>query len=147
MRTIPDPTFSKLTQSAMISSPTVTVEETDGCSSNVGRTRLPEDFRGMRGPDPELCGTVRARRERSPILCAGGHRNSSLKACSCANLWATQFGRAPLELSYLVTVLADTTLWYSAKIVPLSEPMRTVPRRSGPARRCAMVPSICSIDR
>ena len=37
---------------------------------------------------------VRARRERSPIFCAGG---TSLETCSCVNLWAAQIGR-PLEL-------------------------------------------------
>ena len=35
----PDPTFSKLTPSAIMSLPTVTVEEIDGCSSN--RVKLP----------------------------------------------------------------------------------------------------------
>ena len=37
---------------------------------------------------------VRARRERSPIFCAGG---TSLETCSCVNFWAAQIGR-PLEL-------------------------------------------------
>ena len=39
VRALLDPTFSKLTPSAMISSPTVRVEEIDGCSSDQGRGR------------------------------------------------------------------------------------------------------------
>ena len=77
-RTQHNRTFSKLTPSAMISSPTVTVEETDGCSSNVGRARLAEDFRGMRGPDPESCGRAREPREVAHLVrrrpSAIGHR-------------------------------------------------------------------------
>ena len=71
----------------MTSLPTVTVEETDGCSSNVGRARLPEDFRGIRGPDPER---VRA--------CAQAEsRRMALKTCSCVNLRVPFLGRL-LEL-------------------------------------------------
>jgi hypothetical protein len=88
-----DPTFSKLTLSAMTSSPTVTVEEIDGCSSNVGRARLAEDFRGMHGPDPESCGRARSPREVAHLE----RRRTSLKTCSCRNFWAAQLGR-PLEL-------------------------------------------------
>ena len=92
-RTQHNRTFSKLTPSAMISSPTVTVEETDGCSSNVGRARLAEDFRGMRGPDPESCGRAREPREVAHLV----RRRTSLKTCSCVNLRVPVLGR-PLEL-------------------------------------------------
>ena len=92
-RTQHNRTFSKLTPSAMISSPTVTVEETDGCSSNVGRARLAEDFRGMHGPDPESCGHVSKPREATHLV----RRRMALKTCSCANCCAAQLGR-PLEL-------------------------------------------------
>ena len=34
----------------------------------MGRTRLPEDFRGMRGPDPELCGRARSPREVAHLV-------------------------------------------------------------------------------
>ena len=77
----------------MISSPTVTVEEIDGFSSNVGRARLAEDFRGMHGPDPESCGRVRKPREATHLV----RRRMALKTCSCVNFWAAQLGR-PLKL-------------------------------------------------
>ena len=54
--------------SAMISSPTVRVEEIDGCSSDGGRTRPADDFRGIHGPDPESCGRARSTREVAHLL-------------------------------------------------------------------------------
>ena len=89
-------TFSKLTPSAMISSPTVRVEDIDGCSSNGGRARPAEDFRGVQLYMDRILSRagVHARRERSPIFCAGG---TSLETCSCVNLRAAQIVR-PLEL-------------------------------------------------
>ena len=54
--------------SAMISSPTVRVEEIDGCSSNGGRARPADDFHGVHGPDPESCGRARSTREVAHLL-------------------------------------------------------------------------------
>ena len=56
------------TPSTMISSPTVRAEEIDGCSSNGGRARPADDFRGMHGPDPESCGRARSTREVAHLL-------------------------------------------------------------------------------
>ena len=54
----------------MISSPTVTVEDIDGCSSNMGRARLAEDFSGMHRPDHASRAGVRAREPREVALLA-----------------------------------------------------------------------------
>ena len=54
--------------SAMISSPTVRVEEIDGCWSNGGRARPADDFHGVHGPDPESCGRARSTREVAHLL-------------------------------------------------------------------------------
>ena len=54
--------------SAKISSPTVRVEDIDGCSSDGGKTRPADDFRGIHGPDPESCGRARSTREVAHLL-------------------------------------------------------------------------------
>ena len=54
----------------MISSPTVRVEEIDGCSSDGGRARPADDFRGIHGSDPESCG-------RAHRLNIEGHRSKT----------------------------------------------------------------------
>ena len=54
--------------SAMIASPTVRVEEIDGCLSNGGRARPADDFHGVHGPDPESCGRARSTREVAHLL-------------------------------------------------------------------------------
>ena len=63
--------------SAMISSPTVRVEEIDGCSSNGGRARPADDFHGVHGPDPESCGRARSTREVAHLLRRWGGASGS----------------------------------------------------------------------
>ena len=61
----------------------------------MGRARLPEDVRGMHGPDHESCRRARDREPREVAHIV--RRRTSLKTCSCANLRVTVLGR-PLEL-------------------------------------------------
>ena len=98
--------FSKLTvravtPSAMILrfSPTVRVEEIDGCSSNGGRAKRArparEDFRGVHGPDPESRRRARSTREVAHLLRRQGRRSRP----ALAEIFVQHRGRGhPLEL-------------------------------------------------
>ena len=77
-----------------LSSPTVRVEEIDGCSSATGAERGRQKTSVACTVRILSRAGVRARREGSPILCAG---RTSLENCSCENLWVPVL-RSPLEL-------------------------------------------------
>ena len=95
--------------SAMISSPTVRVEEIDGCSSNGGSgAERGRQMTSMACTVRILSRAgVRARRERSPIFCAGG---TSLETCSCVNLWVPVLVCASMatQATFVMTLAA---LW------------------------------------
>ena len=83
--------------SAMISSPTVRVEEIDGCSSDGGRARPAEDFRGVHGPDHvSTFGFGRARSTRA-VAHLVRRRTSLARPTLTGNVRVRFLGR-PLEL-------------------------------------------------
>ena len=98
----------------------MTVEEIDGCSSNVGRARLAEDFRDMHGPDPESCGRAREPREVAHIV----RRRTSLKTWGLLRKLAGDCSRSS---GGAVTQTSDRHTRHSVASVPvkrLEQPLR-----------------------
>ena len=108
----------------MITSPTVRVEEIDGCSSD-GAERG-RQMTSVAYTDRILSRAgVRARREKSPILCAGGRRS---RPCSCGKLVGNS---VRLSIGARVTQTRETGTLATVWQVPLSKPLEQPLRHPG----------------